>query len=79
MDYSNGNRFTTTDISLAAYLLSQGIVLIDVETDIFPSKFIFQNDNPQISDFARDFHAGIARGNILDFYKSYRELLRKVH
>ena len=78
MNDSFPNEFITTDTALAAYLHSEGFELLDVDSFKFPSVFHFENENPQINEFARKFQVGKAEGNIATFFRSYKLMLARI-
>lgn len=74
----DNSHFITRDTALAAWLDSQGFELLNTQKEAQGFAFIFENGNPRLKEFVRDFQCGRAEGNILLFYQSYKRMLRKV-
>ena len=72
------NAYKTTDTALAAYLYSEGFELLEVDGSNFPSVFYFENSNPKLSEYIRNFQIGKAEGNIAIFFKSYKTMLARI-
>lgn len=72
--------FPTKDTALAAYLISEGFELQDINrTNPKSCIFYFKNDNPKLTEFIRSYQIGKAEGNISSFIMCYRQLLTEVH
>jgi len=72
------SKYVTTDTALAAWLQIQGIHLIRINSDGFPSSFEFENEDNRASKLASSFHIGQAEGNIFQFFRAYRHLLSEI-
>lgn len=71
--------YSTSDTALAAWLISQGFELIDLDYS-HPSSvtFLFEFDGQSFSKAVKTFQIGTAEGNILAFFRAYKRLLLKV-
>jgi len=70
----------TSNTALAAYLISEGCTLYDVEyaQNGIQAFFIFENDSKTLKNYIRDFEMMRAMGNIVLFFNSYQSLLRRI-
>tara|TARA_Y100000310_G_scaffold298018_1_gene331553 strand:+ start:8071 stop:8328 length:258 start_codon:yes stop_codon:yes gene_type:complete len=75
---SDGTYFTN-DTTLAAWLISQGFELLDLDNSN-PSSvaFLFDNNGQEFSKAIKLFQLGMATGNILTFFRAYKHLLAKI-
>lgn len=72
-------EFRTSDTPLAAYLLSEGFNLLDIDySNTKRFVFVFANDSKKLADFTRQYHLAKARGNIVSFFSAYKHLLFKI-
>lgn len=72
----NGNaHYKTKDTPLAAYLITEGFELINVENNSSPSLFVFK-DSDKLHQIAVQWHTGNAVGNCFMFYDNYRKCIR---
>jgi hypothetical protein len=74
--------FTTTDTAIAAYLISEGFPYPTIKhTQPNECVFCFTKDdkNFDYEKYYRNYRLGIATGNIVLFFKAYKELLKQVH
>ena len=78
----NNNRngyFHTSDTALAAWLSTSGVKLIKVNSTITPAEFTLQEETKgQVGELTFAWESGTATGNVVQFYKTYRYLLRKI-
>lgn len=75
----NDNIYQTSDLYLAAWLLSRGFVLEDV-SHANPKRllFVFQ-DRPDRPQLVHDFQCGTATGNLADFVYQLRRAKRLLY
>lgn len=73
---TDGN-YSTKSTALAAYLYMEGFQLIDVETDGFPSLFVFESSK-QLLQCAHNFQIAKVEGNLVVFFEAYRKCLRMI-
>lgn len=73
----NDTEYRTSETPLAAYLMSEGFILLDVEHND-RSVFIFKNDTPKLQETVRLYQSGQAKGNIAVFFNAYKRLLRRI-
>jgi hypothetical protein len=76
---SLSSAFTTNDTALAAWLISRGFELQDLD-DSRPNSvaFLFDNSNQELSKAVKTFQLGTAEGNILAFYRAYKRLVSQI-
>jgi coenzyme F420-reducing hydrogenase beta subunit len=81
-DFNSQSIFSTKETALAAYLLTEGFNLIDVEVDNDnygrnrkPSVFLFENSS-ELQVEAKSFRTFKAVVNAANFFESYRRCLR---
>lgn len=68
-------QYSTKNTSLAAYLYMEGFVLLDVDTDNFPSIFIFESSD-LLLERVHIFQIAKAEGNLVLYFEAYRKCLR---
>ena len=71
------SSFSTSDAALAAWLFINNIELLDTVTESFPSKFIFQDHNNEISKLVESFRKGEAIGNIIAYDRAKQIMTAK--
>lgn len=73
------NCFSTSDTTLAAWLIYQGFELLDLDrTKVNSVVFLFDGDSDNITQAVKTFNQGNAEGNILAFFRAYKNLLVRV-
>mgnify|MGYP001573326263 CR=1 FL=1 len=70
-------RYSTTDISLAAYLHCQGYPLLSTDNQGFPTIFHFVH-TPELEKAVYLFETYKCEGNIRHFYTSYKLMIEKI-
>jgi len=79
MNNINTLNYSTNDTALAAYLVSQGYELLELDfNNNSHVTFIFSPEPATISDCVRSFEAGLAEGNIMAFFRNYKRLLSRI-
>jgi hypothetical protein len=80
MNRNHNGHFHTSDTAFAAWLVSAGVKLVDVNTTITPAEITLQEtDKGQIGELTIAWESGKAEGNVVQFHKTYRYLLRRIH
>lgn len=75
----NNNIYRTTFTPLAAWLITEGFKLLDVDfSDPQSVVFLFKNDTQALEQAVMDYKTARAVGNINLFYENYRKLLAKI-
>ena len=79
MNISPNDIYPTNDTALAAWLVSQGFELLDLDFSK-PSSvaFLFKNDTKALKEAVRIFQRLEAVGNVNAFYRAYRQMLLKI-
>ena len=71
--------YRTPDTALAAWLLSQGFTLLELDdSKPFSISFLFKDDSTELPKCIHDFQAAKAEGNIVAFFRAYRRLVARV-
>ena len=72
-------HYSTRDTALAAWLISQGFELLKVERDN-PSSvaFLFEDNGKGLTGAVKEFQLGTPEGNILAFFRAYKNLLTMI-
>jgi len=76
-----GDRLKTRDSELVAYLRSEDVneETVSLETDSSGKlRVYFYFDKEKSSKMAEDFEAGVALGNIFEYIKCYKEVIKYV-
>ena len=76
MNEEKTSEYSTHDTVLSAYLQCKGIPLLRVEKKDQSISFIFQ-EPPQ--ELLSSFHMCTAEVNVAAFFKSYKDMLKRVH
>lgn len=79
LEDDRNNEFSTRNTALAAYLRTEGFILLDVipTEDGNPAVFIFESQ-PKILEYEHIWYLGEAKGNLCDFWENYRLCLKMV-
>lgn len=73
------SKYATSDLYLSAWLLSQGLVLLDIDRgNPRRLEFVFE-DRPDRPQLAHDFLCGKATGNLADFIYQLRRAKRLLY
>lgn len=72
-------QYQTHKTSLAAFLAVSGIKLIKLDTSIDPAEFIFESPDGKIDKLLFDWDSGIATGNVVAFYKTYKSFVNQIN
>lgn len=73
---SPNNIYSTNNTALAAWLVSQGFKLLDLDfSDPRTVAFLFNNDTEALQQAIRLFQLEEAVGNIGAFFRAYRRML----
>ena len=79
LDKLSKDTFSTSDTALAAWLVSQGFELLDLDFSRSSSvAFLFSNDTEVLSQAVKTFQLGEAEGNVLAFFRAYKRMLLKI-
>ncbi len=70
--------YQTTDITLAAWLHSQGIELLHTDISGFPFVFFFSTIDQNLRNLIRLYETATATGNIVLFFRSYKLMLSRI-
>jgi len=71
--------FKTSDTSLAAWLIINGVKLHGFNNSINPAEFTFTgSDQEELNDLIFQWDGGNAVGNCNSFFKTYRSLLHRL-
>ena len=71
--------YRSSDLYVSAWLLSQGLVLLDIDrTNPRRLDFVFQ-DRPDRAQLVHDFQCGTATGNLADFIYQLRRAKRLLY
>ena len=78
----NDNEYRTSDTPLAAYLLTEGFSVLDVEQHKdehgrMRAIFIFANDSTALGECLRLYQTGQASVEPSTFLRNYRSLVRR--
>lgn len=76
-DFAEG-LFKTTDTSLAAYLITVGYSLMDKIYNGEFATYIFQDDDPKLQQFIRDFQLMRAEAPAAQLIQNYQNLVRQI-
>ncbi len=72
-------EYKTTDTALAAYLIGQGHKLLDIDPiTSWAMQLIFDNHSTHLREHIKLFELGKAEGNICDFFRIHRDLIRRI-
>lgn len=72
-------NYVTSDTSLTAWLVSNGIKLIRFNNLVHPGEFVLDNSNPKIlNDLIFSWDSGNAPGNCAIYFKTYRQLVHLI-
>lgn len=76
----DNNIFSTTDTELAAWLMSNGVILNKViHKNGLPSIMLFENPNQIVTQLSVQFYAWDGDAQVArSMFKSYKKLLRKI-
>jgi len=73
------DTFSTNNTALAAWLVSQGFELLDLDFSNPDSvAFLFRDDTQALHKAIRLFELEEAEGNINAFFRSYKRMLLKI-
>ena len=72
------DNFRTSDTALAAYLISEGYGVPDIDYNGSRAYFIFSKENPQIEKAIGDWDTARAETNAVLFFNAYQSLLRRI-
>jgi len=72
------DSFRTSDTALAAYLISEGYGVPDIEYNGSRASFIFSKENQQIEKSIGDWDTARAEANVVLFFNAYQNLLRRI-
>ena len=76
MNSPSNDIYSTNDTALAAWLVSQGFKLLDLDfTNPKTVAFLFNNDTEALQQTIRLFKLDEAEGNISAFFRAYRRML----
>lgn len=79
MKYTDLQNYSTNDTALAAYLISQGYELLELNFNNGSHvTFMFSPEPASIAECVRNFEAGTAEGNIMAFFRNYKRLLSRI-
>ena len=70
--------FKTSNTALAAYLISEGFGIPDIDYNGTKAFFIFPRDNSRLDKCIRDYDTIQAEGNIVCFFNAYQSLIRRI-
>lgn len=77
MENNKMETFRTPDTALAAWLFLSGIPLISIDKGKNCKIFSF-SDSPELQELVTRYVTGSAKGNIVNYYRSYKALLAKI-
>jgi hypothetical protein len=76
---SSISAFVTSDTALAAWLVSRGFELQNLDNSRPNSvAFLFADSNDELVKAVKIFQLGTAEGNILAFYRAYKRLVSQI-
>lgn len=78
MVMSESNSFRTSDTALAAFLISEGFTLSDIDHTSKRSFYLFPNDSEKLNKTIGEYDTARVTGNIVLFFNAYQSLLRRV-
>jgi hypothetical protein len=70
-------RYYTKDTVLASWLYMNGVKLEKVTTEN-PSQVVFIGDREDINNLTEQFASGNPHGNIITFFRSYKDILSQI-
>ena len=74
----NQDKYKTSDTALAAYLITEGFGIPDIEYNGSRAFFIFSKENPQLEKYINDWDTARAITNAALFFYAYQNLLRRI-
>jgi len=74
----NANIFKTNDTPLAAYLVTEGYLIVDTIIVNGITFFLFPNDDPKIQELIKDFQLLRASTNASQIIYNYQELVKRI-
>lgn len=77
--YTGFEVYRTSDIPLAAYLVSEGFKLLDIDYGSPRAVIIFLQDSRRMAECIHDFQLCRAMGNIVLFHNALRHLKWKIN
>ena len=72
------DNFRTSDTALAAYLISEGYGVPDIDYNGSRAYFLFSKENPQIEKSIGDWDTARAVTNAVLLFNAYQSLLRRI-
>ena len=75
VDIKKSSEYSTTDTALAAFLVTSGIQLIDLNTGSSQAEFIFKS-NGQLNDLILQWDTGVSP--VRQFYLAYKRFVRQI-
>lgn len=70
--------FKTSDTALSAYLISSGIDILSIEHGNGSRSYFLFQQSTKLDKYVSLYYSGKAKGNILAFFDSYQNLLRRI-